>query len=115
MKGFKRDSAEKVGEKTQSGRTATKSTAVSEKKNGAKEQMNLDVNQQNEETEEGKNSQGVRREEGERERESHNAKRELSDLGWKWELGARVGRVWWRSVVVQKSSSARRQRVRRGP
>lgn len=64
-----------------------------------------------------KKEKTVREEGGRREREteSRNAEGERSDLGWKWELGARVGRVWWRSVVVQKSSSARRQCVRRGP
>lgn len=47
--------------------------------------------------------------------ERQNAEKEVSAFGWKLKLGARAGRDWWRSVVVQKSSSARRQRVRRGP
>ncbi len=64
--------------------------------------MNLDLDQLNEETEEGKRvgGEGGRGErdsttdrERERERESQNAERELSDLGWKREQGARVGRV----------------------
>lgn len=45
-----------------------------------------------------------------------NAKREVSDLGWKWvNRDPGLAACWWRSVVVQKSSSARRQCVRRGP
>lgn len=56
---------------------------------------------------------------GRRERENQKETEregELSDLGWK--RGSResgLAGFWWRSVVVQKSSSARRHCVRRGP
>lgn len=53
--------------------------------------------------------------ERERERE-RNVEREVSDLGWKWvNSDPGLAAFWWRSVVVQKSSSARRQCVRWGP
>lgn len=47
------------------------------------------------------------------ETERERGRQEVSDLGWMREEG--LAGFWRRSVVVQKSSRARRQRVRRGP
>lgn len=88
--------------------------------------MNLDLDQVNEETEEGKRvrEEGGRRgreretvRQTDRKRERERQMQKESGVIWVGSGSREPGLAgfWWRSVVVQKSSSARRQCVRRGP